>query len=1064
MATDKEQQIQLQFLEEAQEYLQRIETVLLGISQWGSDRSNLDAALRSAHSIKGGAGMMGFGDLSRLAHRLEDFFKVLRSGKGGGEGELEQRLLKAVDCLRQVVQYHRQLQYPPQTWLATQVEPLFAALHTELGDPQPLDEASLLTDASAAEMQALLFESEVEGCLANLEDQLQSEDTEALWTAFHAAALELAGLGEMLELPAFSSLCTSISQVLERQPEAIPQLAPEILQHWRRSQALVLTGQIDGLPRVFRPDLLSGSDLPLPSLPEALPKPLTLTAVEALPEILPEEFNISESPEVLPNALPEELTGAWFTEALPPDLTPAGSPEVLPEELSAALPDLLSEELTAAWAEEGLDFLPLLDAALPEPVVLPLPEPAVTVGRPEVGEPQFLHKPTSDPIVRAVPSETLSQAAKPNAAVQEQTIRVAVKHLDSLNDLFGELTIERHGLNLELGRLRQLITQLGQKVRVLEQANFRLRMTSDRVPTQAVSHLSIPVTSLPFHTGTDSHQLIEDSLPGFDLLEFDRYSDLHLLSQEVMETIVQIQEISSDIEINLEETESTARQLTRTGKQMQRSITEIRMRPFADLVEPFPRLLRELALTHQKPVQLEIQGKGTLLDRTVLEALRDPLLHLLRNAFDHGIEPVQERRQTGKPETGTITLTALHLGNQTLISIQDDGRGIDLGKVRQRAIEMGVDEVTLASATDRQLLDLIFEPGFSTATTVTDLSGRGVGLDIVRTNLKNVRGDLQLETRPGRGSTFTITVPFTLSVVRVLLVESQGTLLAFPTDTIAEMLLMQSEQVLNLGNNRVLNWDGYMVPLISLPQWLHYTQPPAAVVAETLPVINEPAILLVNQGNDLVGILIDRYWGEQEVTLRPLEGTVPLPPGFMGCTVLGDGRIVPLMDALGLLRWIADQEGRATTDMRSEGITPELTPPLPSSHRPGGTAKPTLMVVDDSVNVRRFLALMLEKAGYQVEQAKDGLEALEKLQAGLAVKAVICDIEMPRLDGYGFLAHIKSVEGCEQVPVLMLTSRSGDKHRQLALRLGAAAYFSKPFREPELLATLEHLIQSSPEV
>jgi chemosensory pili system protein ChpA (sensor histidine kinase/response regulator) len=288
-------------------------------------------------------------------------------------------------------------------------------------------------------------------------------------------------------------------------------------------------------------------------------------------------------------------------------------------------------------------------------------------------------------------------------------------------------------------------------------------------------------------------------------------------------------------------------------------------------------------------------------------------------------------------------------------------------------------------------------------------------------------------------------------------------LLGFPIDAVEEMLVLQPEMLLSAAGKAVLNWDGQMVPLIPLSQWLHFSRAPKVADTEAVPIINQPTVLMVAQGNDLVGIEVERYWGEQEVTIRQVEGSITMPPGFTGCTILGDGRVVPLVDALGFMRWIDTHGQMPRPHLAQPNRLAELGSAQtmhPAQATPAASHKKMVMVVDDSINVRRFLALTLEKAGYRVEQAKDGQDALEKLEAGLPVQAVVCDIEMPRLDGYGFLAHVKSKPSCKHLPVVMLTSRSGEKHRQLAISLGAKAYFSKPFREQELLQTLDQLIRT----
>lgn len=278
-------------------------------------------------------------------------------------------------------------------------------------------------------------------------------------------------------------------------------------------------------------------------------------------------------------------------------------------------------------------------------------------------------------------------------------------------------------------------------------------------------------------------------------------------------------------------------------------------------------------------------------------------------------------------------------------------------------------------------------------------------------------------------------------MVRVLLVEAAGMLLAVPTEEIEEMVLADRYPPIETLGSTLIDWEGYLIPLIDLTQIFHFQRPYRPVEMEGAPTINEPTLMIISQGDSALALRGDRYWSEQEVTIRQVEGELALPQGFSGCTILGNGRIVPLLDPLALFDWSEQESSHA----------PVASPVAPSQD--------TVLVVDDSVNVRRFLVSTLEKAGYRVEQAKDGQEAIDKLQGGLHVNAVICDIEMPRLDGFGVLTQIRRIPQCQNTPVMMLTSRTGQKHRQLAERLGAAAYFSKPFRESDLLATLDQLIR-----
>lgn len=1020
MSQDRELEIRRQFLDEAQEYLDALDRAILGIADHGLDGQRINAALRAAHSIKGGAGMMGFDVLSELAHRLEDSFKVLKIDRGvaaelrqaqsDSAATLENLLLSGVDCLRQVIEFDRsslakrQASFVDVDWLETEVHPVFEQLHAMLGDPQEENAASVLSPEDGQDIVPLLFETEVEGCLARLEAVLATPNQPCLREEVGILAQELGGLGEMLQLPKFVQLCSSITQALEHsEDEATPEIAQSALRSWRQAQAFALGGQYDQIP-----DQINGSfsDSEFEITPNT-------TLLEVDQSFATDPFNIS-----IDNASENfTTTGAtdWFTEAL-------------------------------ADAELAVDDSGFTDYSQTES-----PQRSQSAAATNNG-------------FKVLEAE--SETTVPDEA-QDATVRVPVRQLNNLNDLFGELTIDRNGLDLYLKRLRNLSTMLHDRVQTLDQVNAKLRTAYDRIAvSDAKGQPGAWQNSLPQPASQSSSSLVLRK-SGFDTLELDQYNDLHLLSQQVMETIVQIQEVTEDIELNLDDADQTARNLTKTSKQLQSGLTQLRMRPLSDVVDRFPRAVREWSLQYDKRVRFNVVGGNTLIDRNILESLNDPLMHLLRNAFDHGIEAPDIRQSRGKDPEGTIEIRAVHQGNRTLITVTDDGEGIPIAKIRDRAEQMGLDPVLLDAARDEELLSLIFEPGFSTSNQVTALSGRGVGMDVVRSNLKQIRGEISVNTQAGLGTTFTLSVPFTLSTVKVLLVESHGMLLAIPSDTVAELFLLQSSQIIQTPGSEVLNWQGNLVQYVRLQKWLQFNCPRSPHGFETPPTIANTSVIIVNQSSQLFGIQVDRCWGEQEATIRRVEGNLPMPSGFSGCTILGDGRVVPLVNVPELLRWITSCE-RSQTDPQED--TPSINQLRASfaesdanlmrnrSRLPVSTI-PTVLVVDDSINVRRFLALTLERSGYRVEQAKDGQDAIERLETGLSVQAVVCDIEMPRLDGYGFLTKAKSNPDLRELPVLMLTSRSGEKHRKLAESLGASAYFSKPYNEQVLLRTLEQLVR-----
>ncbi len=1040
---DKELEIRRQFLDEAQEYLDLLESSLLGLSSSRIDVQQINAALRAAHSVKGGAGMMGFQTLSDLAHRLEDSFKVLKTQKSiAVDIDLERLLLAAVDCLRHVVMCDRQHSPVEPDWLSGHATPIFDQLTERLGEPQAEDAASVLspeTDGQA--VIALLFETEVEGCLQRLETVLADPGQPCLREELTILAQELGGLGEMLQINAMISLSESITQTLDAVPEQTETIARAALRSWRQAQAFVLADESDRLPTALDLSFAVTTPIATDITVESLQPVETLEPITAIDTAIADWQGDDTAIADWQGEPDWQGEADWQTEA---------DWQGEAERFDFFTTDFAADQADALTDEAALDPVPTSQATS-ESIVQPLVKPE-SAARTESQTTDF----------RWLDPKASTDAAEDDS---DATVRVPIKQLNHLNDLLGELAIERNALDMYIQRLRNLTFTLGRRVRRLEGSNTRLRSIYDQSTLRTAGLRLLPALRPAAEAGSvakqsafnaasvDSHQ---PDAP-FDSLEMDRYGNYHLWSQEMMETIVQIQEVTSDIELNLDDTEQTTRELNKTSKQLQAGLTQVRMRPLSDLVDRFPRAIRDLSLQYGKKVRLQLNGANTLIDRNILEALNDPLMHLLRNAFDHGIEDPATRVAQQKPEEGLIAIEASHRGNRTFISIRDDGGGIPLDKIRAKAAQMGLDSALLAAASNQELLSLIFEPGFSTSDRVTALSGRGVGMDVVRDHLRQIRGEISVDTQAGVGTTFTLSLPFTLSVVRVLLVESNGMLLAFPADTISELILLQSEQVIATAGSEVLNWSGTLVQLIRLSRWLTFYCPRQPYALESAPSINEATVLMVNQGTQLFGLQVDRCWGEQEVAIRRVEGTLSLPPGFANCTIMGDGRVVPLVNVPDLLHWITSCERSGAVP--DQPATPIFAPVDHVSSLPASPTATSVLIVDDSINVRRYLALTLEKAGYRVEQAKDGQDALERLQAGLNVQAVICDIEMPRLDGYGFLTKVKSNPALEHLPVSMLTSRSGEKHRQLAFSLGASAYFSKPYNEHELLQTLERMIE-----
>jgi two-component system, chemotaxis family, sensor histidine kinase and response regulator PixL len=570
---------------------------------------------------------------------------------------------------------------------------------------------------------------------------------------------------------------------------------------------------------------------------------------------------------------------------------------------------------------------------------------------------------------------------------------------------------------------------------------------------------------------------------GFDPLELDRHSELHVFLYAALEELVQLGATTESIDLAIRQSSQSLGKQGRLLNHVRDDLMEARMIPIGSVLNRFPRLLQQLMEAHGKQVELLIQGAQVLVDKAIAEKLYDPLLHLVRNAFDHGVESAQVRRQQGKPEAGRIQIKAYQQGNRTIIEVKDDGQGLNLQKICRRGFEMKL----LPSArpddfTAEELLDLLFQPGFSTADEVTDLSGRGVGLDVVRNQLRSLEGNITVDSVPRQGTTFSMQLPLTLMTARLLVCQMGHAVYAFLSDEIEKILIPQTNQIETMGGQSVFHWqrgqEEYPVPIYPLGDLVNYnTALPEQIKHEIslkathnlLPVAADPSLLLMRWKEGFFGISVEQILGEQELVIRPISRAIAMPNYIYGCSILADGQLTLVIDGKTLVNRIGrtvvspNRQAPQPIEISQPEVEPLdlIAPPIFVEPPPVPAVKPALaakqvLVIDDSVTVRQTLSLTLKKAGYKVLQAQDGLDAIAQLQQHSDIQLITCDLEMPRLNGFEFLMRYKK-EFTKTAPVTMLTSRSSEKHRQLALQLGASAYLTKPYTEHELLSTLSNL-------
>ncbi|MDF5720944.1 MAG: response regulator [Rhizonema sp. PD37] len=629
----------------------------------------------------------------------------------------------------------------------------------------------------------------------------------------------------------------------------------------------------------------------------------------------------------------------------------------------------------------------------------------------------------------------------------EQLMKVPVKHFDDLSNLVGELVVNRNTLEQDQERLRQSLDNLLSQVQQLSDVGSRMQELYER------SLLEASLLASRKNTGFGSNS---DKDRGFSELEMDRFTPFHSLSQEMIEMIVRVRESASDIDFVTEETERVARQFRQVTTQLQEGITRSRMEPFTEIITPLERGVREGAIRCGKQAKLVIEGQDSLIDKMILEHLKNPLMHLLNNAIAHGIETPEERQASSKPAMGVITVRAFHQGNQTIISVGDDGAGIDLEGVKAKAINRGI--MTLEQAKMMSVVEvynLLFQAGFSTKDQADDLAGRGVGLDVVRTRISEIRGTITIDSTVGKGTTFTIRLPLTLSICKALCCVSDKARIAFPMDGVEDTLDIHVKNVQQIADGRkLIPWRDTLLPLQPLKELLTLNrQLSRGSVYGGNRDDDMISVVVVRSANTLIALQVDQVLNEQEIAIKQFEGPAPKPVGVAGATVLGDGRIMPIADVLEILDIfqgrISKQPG-VIWDSKVTSITPDI-PPV--------KIEPTVLIIDDSITVRELLSITFNKAGYRVEQARDGQEAWDKLRSGLPCDIVFCDIEMPRCDGLELLSRIRKDSNLNHLPIAMLTSRGADKHRQMAIQLGASGYFTKPYLEEALLEAAGRMVK-----
>ncbi len=655
--------------------------------------------------------------------------------------------------------------------------------------------------------------------------------------------------------------------------------------------------------------------------------------------------------------------------------------------------------------------------------------------------------------------------AKNVAPYIPETIRVDLPRLERLNNFSSELVTQENASILQSDQLQSKIERIQKQFKSFDNLSKNLQTWLDKAQRSQVKTQELTVDRSQFtddETNTISANISTSTnlLADFDPLQMDSYSNLHSFIQEALEDIAQMDEGMRDMKVLMQQTQQTQRRKQQILKQVRYDLLWSRMLPLGDILSSLPRMVREMSNKYNKQVHLKLFGTGTLVDKSVLEKLYDPFVHLVRNAFDHGTESAQKRVAIGKPLIATIEIRAYYRGNLTYIEIKDDGQGINPNKVKLKAIEAGLlDFAQAEQITNEEIYQLLFSPSFSTADVVSEISGRGMGLSTVQEQVRSLKGSIEIKSEIGQGTTFTIKLPLTLSIAKLMIFSIQERLLAIAVDTLLGIVTVDTDEIQIIQGKEFFRFENRLIPLYPISIFADgYPLPKQSLDIFGVESFNDEkqiTLLLFSDGDQVVALPIDRVLNEQELAVKPFGKAIAPPPYIYGCTVLGNGTLVPVIDSSALLSIKQPVKSLISGHQPASNIL--SSPPLIES-KPQLMTRKIILIVDDSLTARQSLYLTLEKFGYQVIQAGDGREAIEQLTRFPEIQAVLCDVEMPNMNGFEFLAASRKDSRYLNIPIVMLTSRSGAKHRGVAQMLGASGYLTKPYLEQELIKTIQGLL------
>ncbi len=1017
--------------EDAPEYLEMLEQGII-------DRDNPDFTnlLRAAHSLKGGAGLASLTSLQQLAHKLEDVMLGIQQGQIA-ERELAWALIeKSIDEVGYVLSQARNVDN------AIANPELIVALESLVGESGSYDtqEQNTPEHDGGSNQNALLHNTlavDLEDSFIVIEELELDTPEEVIQPILSGFVDECLFIAETLELPWLSLAVAPISEVL-----ADSDLV-EALLTTQEIIAQLRTQIADHLSNITEESTSAATENNTDNNYELVANTLNQDLEEICQAIA--DISMDTPEEVIHQALTgfseectfigETLSLPWLVEAVAP--IEALMAETEPLEVLLTVQELVPQirQKRASHLDSLVNFEPEESAFVEHLEEEPLYEYEgdevdeeggffdFGEDEDEVEQTTVMFAPTAVSKEKIVAK--VAQASSKTSSTVEQ-VKIPLDRLQDMTNNVEELILTYS----RFGRQQELLNQANRRLRSLTRQFEPIREQIQNLYNElAIGSSDIAKKA---HQADDSNENQHD----FDSLEMDRYTDIHGSLQSFQELMLQIQETRTDIDFVDRELGEDIEQTKKNLNTLYAEVTDSRLVPFDLLAKRFVPQIRGLSQRFDKLVDLKIEGKNTPVDQILLEQLQTPLTHLLNNAFDHGIESKYERFANGKPEQATICLTSKLQKNTLVITIQDDGGGINPQKVYNRAVERGIcpREKSIEDFSHGEILNWIFEPDFSTAAKVSDISGRGMGLDIVLNLIRKLKGQLQVQTDVGLGTTFTITLPLNLSLQSLLLIQLQDSLIAIPHTSIREILPYRDLDFTDTLKKHI-NWQEKTIPLSPASNLfprprkpLNFSEGKVAIVLETA---FEP-----------LAIVVDSIVREEKLIIKPFDE--PVPPYMAGCAVLGSGEVIPVILPQGL-----EQETISSASAKDSKATITNT-------------VSTILIAEDSVATRRMLDKILTSVGYQVIVCRDGQEALEQVnQYKGRIDLILSDVEMPRLNGFELLEKVRAQPAFKQTPIVMATSRTGDRHREEAKRLGATDYLGKPVQPQQLIDTVSALLKKT---